>query len=89
MKAARLLLVVTTLVAGVGCGPVDASDAEADLGQSETELNNCGTFKYACPTGEIIRCPAGTQSCGMYTTCSIYCDAIEITCNLPYICPLM
>ncbi|MFP2957442.1 hypothetical protein ACLEPN_06320 [Myxococcus sp. 1LA] len=89
MKAATLLLAVTTLLSAVGCGPVDSSDIEADLGQSEAELNNCGTLKYPCPNGTFIRCPSGTQTCGMYTTCSLECDGIEVRCDFADLCPLM
>ncbi|AEI68541.1 hypothetical protein [Corallococcus macrosporus] len=89
MKAATLLLAVTTLLSAVGCGPVDAPEAEADLGQRESELYNCDTLKYPCPNGSFIRCPSGTQSCGMYTTCSLDCDGLEVRCDFADLCPLM
>ncbi|WP_216613049.1 hypothetical protein [Myxococcus xanthus] len=89
MKAATLLLAVSTLLSAVGCGPVDAPETEVDLGQDEAALNNCGTLKYMCPNGTFIRCPSGTQTCGMYTTCSLECDGLEVRCDFADLCPLM
>lgn len=89
MKAATLLFAVSTLLSAVGCGPVDAPETEVDLGQDEAALNNCGTLKYMCPNGTLIRCPSGTQTCGMYTKCSLECDGLEVRCDFADLCPLM